>query len=150
MFDKNWSADQFVRLLIVVAAVAAIAIYLFRMFRLTGKKPWPKILVGFYCILLLLMYLFSVATQVSSEGFGSFPLLVLTTPWSWLAMWLLNATGALDSRILGNGFAEAILFNLMVFALPGAANSGILYLLVKRHQKKAAEDEDWEQARRRN
>jgi hypothetical protein len=148
MFDKNWSADQAVQMVIVVVAVAAIAFYLFRMFRLTGKRSWPKIFVGIYCILLLLMDLFSVATQVSSEGFGSFPLLVLTTPWSWLIIWLLNSTGVFDSRYSGDVLAGVLLGNLMIFALPGAANSCIIYFLVKRHEKKAAEDEAWEQARR--
>jgi hypothetical protein len=148
MFDSNWSADQIVQSVIVVAAVTAIAAYLVRVFRCSGKKPWPAFFVGIYDILLLLFYLFAVLTQVSWEGFGSFPLLVLTTPWSWLAIWLLNSTGVLDSKILGSGNAETILFNLMVFALSGAGNSCILYFFLKRGQKKAAEDEAWEQARR--
>jgi hypothetical protein len=148
MFDKNWSADQIVQVVIVVVAVAAIAFYLVRMFRLTRKRPWPKMFVGFYGILSLALYLFAVLTQVSSEGFGSFPLLALTSPWSWLAIWLLNSSSVLDAKTIGNSVPASILFNLMVFALPGASNSCILYLLMKRHQKKAAEDEAWEQARR--
>jgi len=148
MFDSNWSDDVVALLVIGIAAIAGISVYLVRVFRNRDKKPWPLFWVGIYGLLLLLFYLFAVTTQVNSEGFGSFPLHVLTTPWSWLAVWLLNATGALDARVLGSGVGQAILFNLIIFAAPGVANSCILYLLLKRHERKAAEDEAWEQARR--
>jgi hypothetical protein len=148
MFDLNWSSDHLVRLVIVVAAVVSIGVYLFRSFRRNVKKPWPELFVGIYLVLLLLLYLLAVLTQVSWEGFGSFSLLVFTTPWSWIAVWLLNSIGVFDSRILGSGLTEMFMFNTVVFVLPGVANSFILYFLVKRHQRKAAEDEAWEQARR--
>jgi len=147
MFDSNWSDDVLAQLAIGIAAIAGISAYLVRAFRNRGRRPWPVFWVGIYDILLLNFYLFAVTTQVSSEGFGSFPLLVLTTPWSWLAVWLLNLTGAFDTTVLGSGIGQAILFNLMIFAVPGVANSCILYLLLKRHERKTAEDEAWEQAR---
>ena len=148
MFDSNWDANQAVFLVIVLGMIAAIVVYLVRAFRRQNQKPWPAFYVGLYIILLLLFSLFAMLTAVSLEGFGSFPLLVLTTPWSWLVMWLLNSTGVLDSNSLANNVAVVILLNLAVVALPGAANSCILYFLLKRREKKAAEDVAWEQARR--
>jgi hypothetical protein len=148
MFDSHWSADHLVQLVLVVAAIVSIGVYLFWSLRRNVKKPWPALFVGTYIVLLLVLYLFAVLTQVSSEGFGSFPLLVFTTPWSWIAVWLLNTTGVFDSRVLGSGLTETFMFNTVVFVLPGVANSFILYFLVKRHQRIAAEDEAWEQARR--
>jgi len=148
MFDTNWSEGVIAQLAIGIAAIAGMIVYLVRVFRNRGRKPWPVFFVGVYDILLLFFYLFAVTTQVSWEGFGSFPLLVLTTPWSWLVIWLLNSTGVLDSKALGSGIAETILFNLMAFVLPGVTNSWIFYLLLKRHERKAAEDVAWEQARR--
>jgi hypothetical protein len=74
--------------------------------------------------------------------------MVLATPWSWLGGWILKSSEAFDSGFWASGPAEPILFNLLVFVLPGTANSCILYFLLKRHKKKHAEDEAWEQARR--
>jgi hypothetical protein len=102
MFDTNWSEGVIAQLAIGIAAIAGMTVYLVRVFRNRGRKPWPVFFVGVYDILLLFFYLFAVTTQVSWEGFGSFPLLVLTTPWSWLVIWLLNSTGVLDSKALGN------------------------------------------------
>jgi hypothetical protein len=119
-----------------------------RAFRSQDKRPWPTLLVGAYDILLLLSVLFGIATQVRSEGFGFVPLLVLTMPWSWLAGWVVKSTGAWDSVFLAGNLAGRLLIDMTIFVLPGAANSCILYFLIKRLQKQAAEDEAWEQARR--
>jgi hypothetical protein len=150
MFDSNWGAGKVMCATGILAAIAGIVIYLVRAFRRRTEKPWPAFFVGIYSILLLLSYLFGVMTQVESEGFGFFPLLVLTTPWSWLVLWLLNSSGVLDAHFLDSSsyVVEMFLFAIGVYALPGAANSWILYLLLKRHQKKADEDAAWEQARR--
>jgi hypothetical protein len=148
MFDQNWYEDQAAYIAVIVTAIAAIIVFLVWEFRRKNKMPWPVFFVGIYNILLLFSYLFGIATQVGWEGFGSFPLLMLTTPWSWLVIWLLNSTGVFDSKSLANNVTVVILINLATFALSGAANSCILYFLLKRREKKLAEDEAWEQARR--
>ena len=115
----------------------------------TGKKPWPQISVTIYVFTLLLLFLLGVVTQVDWEGFGFFPLLALTTPWSWLLLWVFERTGMADSPFWGSGIHGTFLFYFVscnVFS--GAINGYILYALVKRHQKKVADDETWEQARR--
>jgi hypothetical protein len=154
MFDSNWGMSQAAYLVIVVAAIAAIVVYLRRAFRRPGERPWPVFFVGLYNILLLIAYLFGLLTQVSSEELGFIPLWVLTMPWSGLVVWLVMGTDVLDSAFLSNSVPEVILgniaflCNIVAFVLPAVANSCILYFLLKRHQKKAAEDEAWEQARR--
>lgn len=112
------------------------------------KRQWHAILVGTYNIVLLLLFLFGMLTQVSWEGFGFFPLFALTTPWSWLLIWLSVRTGFLDTGIVGTGLAGTFLWVFVSCnVLAGSANSVILYLLLRRRQKKLAEDEAWEHAR---
>ncbi len=148
MFDSNWDFSHAMWTVVVAVTIAAIATLMIRAFRSQDKRPWPTLLVGAYDILLLLSVLFGIATQVRSEGFGFVPLLVLTMPWSWLAGWVVKSTGAWDSSFLTGNFAGLLFINSTIFVLPGAVNSWILYVLLKRHQRKVAEDEAWEQARR--
>jgi hypothetical protein len=148
MFDSNWGAGQVMCATGILAAIAGIVVYLVRAFRRRGEKPWPAFFVGIYNVLLLLLLLFGVAMQVSSEGFGFLPLMVLTTPWSWILVWLAKNTEVLDSVLSWNNTAGALLYYFASLGLPWVTNSCILYFLLKRHQKKAAEDAAWEQARR--
>jgi hypothetical protein len=143
-------ADQTAYSIVVVAVIGAITVKLFRAFRRKDEKPWPVFFVGLYNIVLLLLYQFGMMTQVGWEGFGFFPLLVLTLPWSGLTMWLLaNHTGLLDHNYAGSSYDPTLLANFIIFnVLSGPANSCILYFLLKRRQRKVAEDEAWEQARR--
>lgn len=90
-----------------------------------------------------------MVTQVDSEGFGFFPLLALTTPWSWLLIWVFAQTGTADSQFWGTGLQGTFLFYFVACnVLSGGANSYILYALLKRQLKKIADDEAWERARR--
>ncbi len=150
MFDLNIGADQLVYSIIVVSAIAVITIKLIRAFRRKGAKPWPAFFVGLYNIVLMLLYLFGMMTDVSSDGFGFFPLLFLTLPWSGLAAWFLaNHTGLAHHNFAGSGFDPTLLINFIVFnVVAGPANSCILYFLLKRRQRKLAEDEAWGRARR--
>jgi hypothetical protein len=149
MFDSNGNDGQAVYAVIVVAMIAAIAFFLIRAFRRKGEKPWPLFFVGLYNIVLLLLYLFGMMTQVSWEGLGFFPLFALTSPWSWLIGWISDRTGTLDSSFLGSGLEGTFLgIFLACNVLAASANSCILYFLFKRRQRKLAEDEAWEQARR--
>ncbi len=114
-----------------------------------GEKPWPAIFVGIYMFILLLLFIFGMVTQVDSEGFGFFPLLALTTPWSWLLLWVFSHTGIADSPFWGAGLQGTFLFYFVACNfLSGVANSYILYALLKRRLKKVVGDEAWERARR--
>jgi hypothetical protein len=150
MFGLNGTSDQVVYLVVVAIAISAITLKLTRAFRRKGEKPWPVFFVGLYNILLLILFLFGMMTDVDSEGFGFIPLLLLTLPWGGLAIWFLaNHTGLAHHNFAGIGFDPTLLINFIIFnVLAGPANSGILYFLLKRRQRKVAEDEAWEQARR--
>ena len=94
----------------------------------------PMIWVAVYIFMLLLLFLFGmIESQVDSEGMGFFPLLVLTTPWSWLLM------GTWDSPIWGNGIQGT---HLAIFVtcnvISGVANGYILYALLNWRQRRAA------------
>lgn len=113
------------------------------------KKSWPAILVGIYNALLLLLFLFGAMTQVSLEGYGFLPLFVLTSPWSWIIVWLCSKVDFLDSNFLEAGLGNTfVIIFLACNVLSGSANSCIFYSLLRRRQRKLAEDEAWEQARR--
>ncbi|MFZ0731013.1 MAG: hypothetical protein WAM79_01690 [Candidatus Sulfotelmatobacter sp.] len=142
-------AGQAVYAIVVVAVIAVITVMLFRAFRRKDEKPWPEFFVGLYNIVLLLLYLFGMATQVSSEGFGFVPLLALTLPWSRLIEWLFDQTGVSGLGFWGSGLSGTFFINFITYnVLAGSANSFILYFLLKRRRRKVAEDEAWEQARR--
>ena len=149
MFDQHWDAGQAAYIVLVVAAIAAIAVFLVRTFRRKSNKPWALFFVGIYNILLLLFYLFGMLTQVGWEGFGFLPLMALTLPWSLFLDWLFSHLAVLAMNLFGGGLADTF-FSIFVIhnVLASSANSCILYFLIKRHQKRAAEDEAWEQARR--
>src|ERR1035438_1105866 len=93
MSDLSNSADEAIYLVVVTGIITFIAVMLIRAFRRTNEKPWPAIFVGLYNILLLLLFIFGMLTQISSEGFGFLPVLALTLPWSWLIGWVFNQTG---------------------------------------------------------
>jgi len=149
MFDSRWDADQAVFVAIVSVAIATITFLLTRAFRRKSQGPWPAFFVGIYNIVLLLLFLFGMLTQESSEGFFFIPLLALTTPWSWILIWLSNRSGLIDTGLVGTGLEGTFLwFFIFCNILAASANSGILYFLLRRRQRKLAEDEAWEQARR--
>lgn len=148
MFDKYWDSGQVVCLAVVSALLVAVAIFLFRSIRRKGKRPWPVISVAVYEILLLLAFLFGTLTQVSSEGFGYLPLLAITTPWSWLSLWLLSSISSIDRIFSGIGLSETFLINFFLFVgLCGSVNSCLLFLLLRQRQRKQEEDDAWESAR---
>jgi hypothetical protein len=154
MFNLSENADQVVYSVVVMASIAAIAIMLIRAFRRKNEKSWPAIFVGFYNILLLLLYLLGTMTLKTLEGLGFVPLVVFTLPWS-LCMGILVplidyclGSGA-KFRFPGNNLEATLLIQLAFFnILCGSANSYILYFLLKRRQRKATENGGWEQARR--
>ncbi|MGC1461250.1 MAG: hypothetical protein WA802_03560 [Terracidiphilus sp.] len=149
MFDAKWDAGQAIYIAIVLVAVATIAYLLFRAFRRKRQMPWPAFYVGLYNILLLLLYLFGMITEVGSEGFGFFPLFALATPWSWLILWLSTQIEVHDHNFLGTGLVGTFLTIFIACNIVAASvNSSILYLMLKHRQRKQAEDEEWEQARR--
>jgi len=96
------------------------------------KLSRPTIWAAIYMCALLLLFFFGVLeNKVDSEGMGFFPLLALTTPWSWLLM------GLWDSPIWGNTLAAT---HLAIFitcnVISGTLNGYILYFLLNRWQKK--------------
>ena len=101
-------------------------------------KPWPAICVGIYNLVLLLLYLLGTVTQISSEGFGFFPLIALTMPWSWLAAWLLsNCTGLVNHNFSGGEWDATLVTNFLICnVFGGLANSFILYFLLRHWLKR--------------
>jgi uncharacterized membrane protein HdeD (DUF308 family) len=149
MSSSNEVAVQAAYSVVVVVLVAGIAVMLHRVFHRQDERRWPAFFVGLYNILLLLLYLLGMMTQANSEGFGFLPLLALTLPWSRLIEWTFDYTGIYDLCIWGSGFAGTLLINFTTYnVLAGPANSIILYYLLRRRQRKVAEDEAWEQTRR--
>lgn len=149
MFDSNWDANQSAYLVISLGAIATITFLLVRAFRRKDEKRWPVFCVGTYNILLLFLYLFGMFTQVSWEGFGFFPLIAFTLPWSWLLDSLFTHLGIAEINFFGGGLADTFFDIFLIHnVLAASANSCILYFLLKRRQKKHSEDEAWEQARR--
>jgi hypothetical protein len=140
MFSLSESTDQVVYSVVVVIAIAVITLKLIVAFRHKDEKPWPAICVGLYNVLLLLLYLLGMVTQASSEGFGFLPLLVLTLPWSGLAVWwFASQSGLSDHNFAGSGFDPTLLINFVIFnVLAGPANSCLLYFLLKRRQRRRA------------
>ena len=113
------------------------------------KKSWPAILIGIYNALLLLLFLVGAMTQVASEGYGFLPLFGLTSPWSWIIVWFCSKVDFLDSNFLEAGLGGTfVAIFLACNVLSGSANSCIFYFLLKHRQKKMADDQAWEQARR--
>ena len=85
------------------------------------------------CALLLLFVLGVIENRVDSEGMGFFPLLALTTPWSWLLMYFW------DSPVWGDGpLATHLAIFVTCNIISGALNGYILYLLVKWWQRRGA------------
>ena len=77
----------------------------------------------YLCALLLLFLVGSLESRVDSEGMGFFPLLLLTTPWSWLLM------GLWDSPIWGSGpQGKYVAIFVTCNIVSGAANGYILYI----------------------
>jgi len=100
-------------------------------FKGKGKASHPTRWAAIYVGTLLLLFILGVIeNQFDSEGMGFFPLLVLSTPWSWLM------TGLWDSPIWGSSLSGR---HLAIFAtcnvLSGAVNGYILYFLLNRWQK---------------
>ena len=81
-------------------------------------------------------------TQASWEGFGFLPLWALTLPWSGIAVWWFSShSGLANHNFAGSGINPTFLINFIVFnLLAGSANSGILYVLLKRWKGKRAEE----------
>jgi hypothetical protein len=101
--------------------------------------------VGVYNVVLLFLYFFGVSTQMSFEGFGFFPLMALTLPWSAPAIWFANHTDLFQVRSFLSGLDATFLSIFAMFnVFAGSINSCILYLLLKRRERKrAAEARYW-------
>jgi hypothetical protein len=109
-------------LLLVMVGVAAMAIRGFR----SGHHRWVYAGVGTYNVLLLSLY---AAALLFDDGYGVLflPSLVLTAPWSFLAMFLGVKTG------VGSFFASGLIGNFILFVvLCGGANSFLLYTVLMR------------------
>lgn len=103
-------------------------------FKSDKKTGHPMVWVTIYmCALLLLFFLGVIENRVDSEGMGFFPLLILTTPWSWLLMGLWDAP-LFGSSLVGRHLAIFLTCNV----ISGALNSSVLYLLLRWRQRKAA------------
>lgn len=149
MFDPNLQDGQMVFVGIAMIGIVAMVFYLVRVSSRSAGKPWPLIFVGGYNILLLVLFAFGVMTQESLEGFGFLPLMALTLPWSGLFDFLIVHSSVSDVNLLGGGLADTFSFMFLVHnVLAASVNNAILYLLLKRKQRKDAEIEAWEQARR--
>ena len=96
------------------------------------RRPanWVKI----YILTLLLLYVLgALESRVDSEGMGFLPLLAFTTPWSW------PLTDTWDYSIWGGGLLGRYLAIFVTCnVISGAANSYILYLLIRWRQKRAS------------
>lgn len=98
------------------------------------KMRRPVVWAVTYLFVLLLFFLFgALEYRVDSEGMGFLPLLVLTSPWSWLLM------ATWDFPIWGNGplGTYASIF-VTCNIISGTLNSYVLYFLVKWRQRRAA------------
>lgn len=88
--------------------------------------------VAYLCVLLLFFLLGVIENHVDSEGMGFFPLLVLTTPWSWLLI------GTWDAPIWGSGLLGThVAIFVTCNVISGAANAYILYRVINWLQKRA-------------
>jgi hypothetical protein len=99
----------------------------------SGKIGRPAIWTAGYMFLLLLLFLLGVLeNQVDAEGMGFLPLLVLTTPWSWLLMsvWDFPIWG---TWLQGSPIAIFVTCNI----ISGTANGYFLYHLLRWRQKRA-------------
>jgi hypothetical protein len=91
---------------------------------------WALIYFG---IVLLLFSLAVLEHRVDAEGMGYLPLLVMTTPWSWLLLPLW------DLRIWPGGPLGGDLAGFITFVvIAGTANACLLYFLLKWREKKRA------------
>jgi hypothetical protein len=149
MFDSCLNVDQAAFIVVALVAIAAISLLLRQAFDRSGAKPWPAFFVGMYNIVLLILFLFGIFTQERSEGFGFVPLFAFTTPWSWLIVWFSISSGLVDNVLTGTGLPGTFLWTFInCNILAASANSASLYLVLRRRQRKSAEDEAWERARR--
>ena len=96
--------------------------------RVDRAALWPAI---YMLVLLVLFALGVLENRVDSEGMGFLPLLLLTTPWSWLLMGLWDSP-IWGSEHLGGHLAIFVTCNI----ISGVANSYILFLLIKWRQRK--------------
>ena len=107
-----------------------------RLHRILGNNK-PTAWARSYLLLLLALFLLGTLEHlVDSEGMGFLPLLLLTTPWSWLLIptWDLSIWG---NGPLGADLAVFVTCNL----LAGSANSYLLYLLIRWRKSKTAEQQ---------
>jgi hypothetical protein len=138
MFNSSVIVDLAEYSVVVVVAIAAIGVILFRAFHRKDEKPWPVFFVGLYNIVLLLLFLLGAMTQINLEGWGFLPLIGLTLPWS-LCMGILAplidhvlGVGA-NFRFPGSSFEATLLIHFIFFnVLCGSVNSCILYALLRR------------------
>jgi hypothetical protein len=91
----------------------------------------PRFWVKIYVAALLSLFLLGAAENiVDSEGMGFLPLIVLTTPWSWLLMPTWNLP------MWGSGLLARELMVFLTCAFSGTANSYILFFLLRRREQK--------------
>jgi hypothetical protein len=92
----------------------------------------PTTGVASYTAVLLFLFLVGVIeNHVDSEGMGFLPLLVLTTPWSWLLI------STWDASIWGNGpHAEHLAIFVTCNIVAGTVNGYGLYLLLRWRKRR--------------
>jgi hypothetical protein len=95
------------------------------------------------------MFAFGMFTQESSEGFGFLPLVGLTLPLSWFHGWSLSPFGSVHTDLFGGGLADTFFEDFIIHNVVAvSANSLPLYIILKLWQRRGAEDEAREQARK--
>jgi len=99
-----------------------------------GETGRATTIAAIYIFVLLLLFVLGVIeNRIDSEGMGFLPLLVATTPWSWLLM------GSWDSSIWGSGpHAKHVAIFVTCNIISGVANGFILYLFVSWRKKRAS------------
>jgi hypothetical protein len=133
MFESSDRAEQALCAAVVLAGILFIAAWLIRVPLRKKNKPWSVIFVGTYNVLLLLLYVFGDLTQVTFEGFGFLPLMALTLPLSFFS----GVVGRWVDFIPGDPFTVTLLFPFVFLnVLCGATNSCVLFLLLRRWQRK--------------
>jgi hypothetical protein len=101
-------------------------------FKGNGKNGRARNWTRLYMISLFVLFAFGVLESLGdSEGMGFLPLLLLTTPWSWLLMGVWDAQ-IWGTRALGKYLAVFITCNV----ISGVANGLIIFILINWRQRR--------------
>lgn len=106
------------------------------------RRRTPAIWAGVYMSVLLLLFRYGVTqdhADPASGGIGFLPLLVLTTPWSWLLLLFYDQIGISNSAYWGKGWHLLLFVTCNI--LSGTANCYILYIILMRRKNRETEDD---------